>query len=358
MKTPSPVVDSLAMRHMADDATLQALADIAVASESVNTTRAYQSALKYWTLWHELRIGQTMRLPLTLDAVLMLIADHAKREPKLGHALYGLPKDIEAQLIARGVKDKTGPMTLSTLQHRISVISKARQWLGVANPCATETVKQLMTQVRRAYAKRGDLPQKKPAIVRSPLDRLLDTCDDSLRGTRDRALLLFAWASGGRRRSEVAQARIEHLTRLGDGQYVYHLAVSKTNQSGLQRPENFKPLAGKAADALDLWLQRAGLFEGPIFRTIYKNDIMGTKPMSDASINQMVKTRAALAGLDPRFSAHSLRAGFVTEAGRQNIPIQEGMAMTGHHSVTIFMGYYRAGNLLNGQAAKLLDEPS
>jgi hypothetical protein len=34
-------------------------------------------------------------------------------------------------------------------------------------------------------------------------------------------------------------------------------------------------------------------------------------------VRAIVKRRAALAGLDGDFSAHSLRSGFMTEAGRQ-----------------------------------------
>jgi hypothetical protein len=46
-----------------------------------------------------------------------------------------------------------------------------------------------------------------------------------------------------------------------------------------------------------------------------------------------VRRRAQLAGLNGEFSAHSLRSGFMTEAGRQNVPLAEEMALTGHRSV-------------------------
>ena len=54
---------------------------------------------------------------------------------------------------------------------------------------------------RRAYAKRGPSPHD--ALNKDPLQGVLTTCNESLQGKRDRALLLFAWASGRRRRSEV-----------------------------------------------------------------------------------------------------------------------------------------------------------
>jgi len=41
------------------------------------------------------------------------------------------------------------------------------------------------------------------------------------------------------------------------------------------------------------------------------------------AVRAIVKRRAALAGLKGDYSAHSLRSGFMTEAGRQNVPMGE-----------------------------------
>ena len=57
--------------------------------------------------------------------------------------------------------------------------------------------------------------------------------------------------------------------------------------------------------------------------------------------------------------AHSLRSGFVTESGRQNVPMKEAMAMTGHRSVQTFLRYFQPGSVQVSRAAKLLgDAPS
>ena len=69
-----------------------------------------------------------------------------------------------------------------------------------------------------------------------------------------------------------------------------------------------------------------------------------------------MKERCALAGVEGEFSAHSLRAGFVTEAGRQNMSLAETMAMTGHQSVATVMGYFRSESSLNSKASRMLDE--
>lgn len=55
------------------------------------------------------------------------------------------------------------------------------------------------------------------------------------------------------------------------------------------------------------------------------------------------------------FTAHSLRSGFVTEAGRQQIPLTETMTMTGHRSVQTVIGYNQGDPLMRKAGARLLD---
>jgi hypothetical protein len=69
-----------------------------------------------------------------------------------------------------------------------------------------------------------------------------------------------------------------------------------------------------------------------------------------------MKERYALVGVEGKRSAHSLRAGFVTEAHRQNMPLPETMAMTVHHSVATVMGYFRAESALGSKVSRMLDE--
>ena len=57
------------------------------------------------------------------------------------------------------------------------------------------------------------------------------TCDDSLRGVRDRALFLFAWSSGGRRRAEVTDATMENTHCIGPREVSFTLLRSKPNQT-------------------------------------------------------------------------------------------------------------------------------
>ena len=170
-----------------------------------------------------------------------------------------------------------------------------------------------------------------------------------------RALLLFAFASGGRRRSEVTRARIEDLTQVDHTTYLYRLVYSKTDPTGAQNHVE-KPILGPAAAALTAWLQASGVKEGAIFRRIRGQRI--AEALQPQAVRAIVRRRAALAGLNPEFSAHSLRSGFMTEAGRQNVPLGEAMALSGHRSVSTAMRYFQVGAVQSTRAAQLLEETS
>ncbi|MEB5965245.1 site-specific integrase [Comamonas testosteroni] len=332
----------------------EAIRELMHEGESSNTRSSYQSAMRYWAAWHLLRQGQPMQLPLPVSTVLQFIIDHAQRQGSAG-LIHEMPPEIDEALVAAGYKGKKGAPSHNTLVHRMAVMSKAHQVHAMPNPCQDGAVRELMSRTRKAYARRGELPQKKEALTRDVLEALLASCDDSLRGLRDRALLLFAWASGGRRRSEVASADMRFLRAVADGEFIYTLSHSKTNQSGTDTPENHKPVTGRAAAALKAWLDAARITEGPLFRRIRKGGHVA-EPLNAAAVRNIVKERCALAGVQGDFSAHSLRSGFVTEAGRRNLPLADTMALTGHHSVNTVLGYFRADSALRNQAARMLDE--
>ena len=339
-----------ALGRLAHDAVRELLRE----GESLNTQLSYRTALRYWAAWYGLRYGGAIALPLPVACVVQFVVDHAQRSTPKG-LVCELPQSVDAALVAQGFKGKPGPMAHTTLVHRLAVMSKAHQLRQLPNPCQDAQVRELLSRTRKAYAKRGALPKKKSALTKDPLQAVLATCDDSLRGKRDRALLLFAWASGGRRRSEVAAAEMAQLRRIAPAEFVYTLFHSKTNQSGRDRPENHKPVLGAAGAALHDWLQTSGIVEGRIFRRILKGGHLGG-PISPAAVRGVVQQRCALAGIEGDFSAHSLRSGFVTEAGRQDVSLADTMALTGHLSIPAVMGYYRAESMVLNRGARLLED--
>ncbi len=172
------------------------------------------------------------------------------------------------------------------------MLSKVHQLQQLANPIDSVEVRQLLANARRSAHKRGERPQKKAAITRIELQVLLVTCGNDLAGLRDRALLCFAFASGGRRRSEVAAATLAHLRPLPEGGFVYRLDQGKTLQD---RP-----------------LDAAQLTEGALLRRVW-----GTRvgpALSDRAIALIIQRRAKQGGLDGDFGGQSLRSGFIGAA--------------------------------------------
>jgi integrase len=321
--------------------------------ESANTVRSYASALRYWAAWFRLRYRTALALPVPVPAVLQFLVDHVQRTTESGELVHDLPAAIDQALVDGGFKGVLGAPALTTVLHRLSVLSKAHQVREHPNPAKDPAVQELVRRIRRAYAARGVRPASKTALTRDPLQAMLATCTDGLIGIRDRALLLFAFASGGRRRSEVTAALMENLVKVDAETYVYRLAHSKTEQAGTgHNPDADKPLTGAAAEALTAWLAASGVTSGAIFRRIRKTKAV--EPLFAQAVWHIVKRRAQLAGLEGNFGAHSLRSGFVTEAGRQNVPMREAMALTGHRSLATFLRYFQTGAVQQSAAANLL----
>jgi len=330
--------------------------------QSPNTRRTYETALLYWGAWFALRYGKALQAPVAAAVVTQFILDHVQHNPLAAPSeassllpasqtsQHALPLGMDQLLVAGGYKSKPGPWSLATIETRLAALSRAHD-MFIANPLRSPAVRRLMSAVRKIHARCPPEQQRsRPlAATRSVMHALLATCGDDLIGIRDRALLLFGFSSGGRRRSEITAATLENVRREGDG-FVYELQHLQAN--------SFKPVQGTAAAALESWLQelfRAKITRGQIFRRILNGQIH--EPLKDAAVRDIIRRRAQLADRPlGNLTAHSLRSGFVMESGRQNIAISDAMAMTGHRSVQTFISYYRGGATSRFAAAHLMED--
>lgn len=342
--------------HVLEDSTEAAAAAFIQAGTAANTVRSYRSALKYWGAWFQLRYRKNFGgKALTPEVVVQFIIDHLAR-PENGGWTNNLPPKIDAALVAEKIKSKLGPLSFNTVSHRLSVLSKWHEVNEWSSPTEAPKVKALMRAAHKAQTRQGVSVNKKTALVLEPLQAMLATCTDGVCGIRDRALLLLAWSGGGRRRSEVVGLQIADVRRLDADTWLYALGTTKTDTGGVRRE---KPLRGAAAHALEAWLKIAPAETGPLFRRLYRGGKVGTTALTAPQVALIVQRRAKLAGLEGNWAAHSLRSGFVTEAGRQGVPLGDVMAMTEHKNVTTVMGYFQPGSLLTSKATSLIpDEPS
>lgn len=318
------------------------------------TWTAYAKALRYIGAWMQLRTGLALTLPVSVAHIQLFILDH------FGHAervtlpsgemqlllQQRMPAEIDAALVAAGYKAESGLHRMTTIDHRLSVLSWAHGENGLESPCQDPGVRRLLADCRKIAKELGQAPRTKTAATQNGLDVMLATCDDSLEGRRDRALLLFGWSSGGRRRSEIAAAEVRDLEWMGADTAIFRMRRSKTGDSGP------KPVKDEAAIALREWLAAAKITDGALFRRLWGPKV--GERLSAHAIAAIVKRRAAQAGLPGDFAGHSLRRGFVTEAGLNDIPLAQTMAMTGHRLTKSVVRYSEVGDVLSSKASDLL----
>jgi integrase len=331
----------------------EAVRELLAEAAAANTTRSYATALRYWAGWHHARFGTELTLPLSEAAVIQFVVDHVVRRNDDG-LTWELPRDVDQALVASKLKTKLGPWKLPTVVHRVAVLSTAHRLKRLGNPREQPAVRTVLSRARRASVKRGERPSKKTAITKAELEAMLATCDDTLEGIRDPALLCFGFSSGGRRRSEIAAASMGDLRRTGPKAFIYRLEHSKSQQAGPtagSTPD--KPILDRSADALATWLEASGITAGAIFRRPWKTKL--GPPLSPAAVAEIVQRRPLRAGIEGNFAGHSLRSGFVTEAGRQGVALPAVMAMTEHLSVSSVLGYFHSGSAEQNPASRLLE---
>lgn len=353
--------DALAKILTDDDvATLKHLAKEGMGA---NSLRALTSDLAYLEAWSLAATQGPLPWPAPESFVLKFIAHHlwdpAKRADDCSH---GMPTDIVEALFRSGNLRSTGPHAPATVQRRIASWSTLHRWKGFA--LGSPAVRSAMRLAVRASV-RPKMRKSKKAVTRDVLERLLATCSsDKLVDTRDLALLLVCFASGGRRRSEVAKLRLEQLHDQDpvpadpsdpNSPALPCLAISLGRTKTTAADDDATVLLiGRPVDVLKEWIFRADIDTGPVFRAIDRWEGIGDRALSPQAVNLILKTRCARAGLDPKdFSAHGIRSGFLTEAARAGVPLPEAMRQSQHRSVQQAARYYNDAERALGKAARL-----
>lgn len=303
------------------------------------TARAYRRDLEYFWAWAKVtRRLSRPRYPVPLPVLFLYIEEH----------LAGLPDRTRAGLRRMGLKVTDGSWTVSTLRRAIATLSVEHSLKGVHNPCRDPALRLRISRARRLMNQQGK--RRRRPITLEVLARLLAVCGKDLKGIRDRAILLVGFSGGGRRRSELAALRVEDLEAV-DGGYLARLPLHKTVR--VTNEALRFPILGEAARALDLWLKRAGIESGPVFRGIDRHGNL-LAALVGRGIHRIVRRLVAAAGLPAKeFGAHSLRSGFITQAAQDGIALPEAMAISGHRSIDVAWKYYQAGNVLENAAAHL-----
>ena len=259
-------------------------------------------------------------------------------------ALTSLPADPETVAMFIAAQADEG-RAVATLEHRLAAIRLMHLGQGLPSPHNTLAVEEVMRGLRRVRAKEGKASNQKAPAVDALLKRMVDTLDlTKKRGLRDRALLLYGFA-GALRRSELVGINVNHIEAHERG-HLLTIPFSKGDQEGkgqvipiLAQPDSpYCPVS-----ALQAWLVATKFRDGAVFVRCYRNDAISDKRLGDRAVAEIIKdTIHRLRDKSVRiqdYSGHSLRRGFLTSAGKENVDLLKLIAQSRHTRVDTVLGY-------------------
>jgi len=315
------------------------LEDFAAQSQAENTIRAYAADLEDFRHWCKKYDREW--LPAT-------------------------PKTIGLYLGARADE-----LSLSTLERRLAAIASLHKEEGYESPAsvAEGPLRTIWKGIVREKTRQQDgAPPLMVEDLRSIIEHLprYSSSDEgpagelTLTSLRDRALLLVGW-TGALRRSELVSLTTDDIEFIeGEGVNIY-IRRSKSDQEAEGHARGLPYGSNKETcpvTALRQWLQAAdrqvdGSFEGDIFRRFYRGESIGVSAMTAQYVSTVLKRHAERAGLDPEaYSAHSLRAGFITQAIRAGKAERRVKEHSGHASWETFNQYVEAAGTFQDNPAE------
>jgi site-specific recombinase XerD len=324
-----PSVAALGLLDATTDALDRLADDLDQNSIAKNTRRSYVSD---WASW--LAFCERHRInPLPADA-----ADVRRYLTQLG-AVGG----------RKGAK-----LRPRSAQRHLAAIAAAHRAAGIDFDAQHPIIKRTMDGILRTYGARAEGAR---ALRTEDIAAICKTFSLDLRSVRNKAIILLGFA-GGFRRSEIVALDVSDLA-FEDGLLRVTLRRSKTDQEGEGRTIVIMP--GKnpttcAVASVQAWLKAADIEhegENPVFRPVVRSGAEFTR-LSDKAVDRIVKLAARGAGLKESYSAHSLRAGHVTEslaggADRASIKRQ-----TGHASDAMLDRYARETDLAANNSSSSL----
>ena len=214
----------------------------------------------------------------------------------------GMPADVGDALCADGLLRTEGPHARDTVRRRLASWSTLHRWRGLEGPFASPALRSPLRLAVRASG-RPRRRKSERAVTRDILDRLTGTCrSDGLVDLRDLVILMAAFGSGGRRRSEIAGLRLEQLRDdppvLADAADpistpppCLSVRLGRTKTSEVDDDAKAR-MIGPPAAALKGCIACASIARGPAFRAIDGWGTLEDRALSPQSVNLIVKAAA------------------------------------------------------------------
>lgn len=222
-------------------------------------------------------------------------------------ALPALPETIAA-FVEQLTEDK---YQSATIRQVVASIASIHTLNNYANPTMHSEVK---IAIRRMHRKIGRFCQQAFGITKDLLEEMLEVTDDSLRGLRDRALLLVAYDTMCRR-SELVRLMVDDVDvqvvdrRNNIESMVIFIEQSKTDQEANGR---WLRVSKQTSIVLKDWIRYSGIRDGRLFRGVDRGNTV-TADLTSGQICKIYKRLAREAEFGEEFvkhvSGHSLRVG-------------------------------------------------
>lgn len=193
----------------------------------------------------------------------------------------------------------------ATIQRRAATLSKLHRAACLPNPIHSELVRLTLRGIARTV---GTGQRQAFGLSQRHADQIVANLGDGLRHCRDAALVLC-----GRdllaRSSELVTLCVEDVTPTADGALV-EMRRRKTSNEAVTYF-----LGGDAATALHVWITRARIMGGLVFRSVSKAGRASKRGLAPRDVGRILK-KAAKAGLIEQHegvSGHSLRTGMAQD---------------------------------------------
>lgn len=241
----------------------------------------------------------------------------------------------------------------ATIARRLSAIRKWHELQGETMPVDDRWLRATLKGIQREH---GTHAQQAPAFGAAQLKSVLRSLVTEKNGVprfcplRDKVALLLGF-TGAFRRSELVALNVEQL-HFGDDGVVITYYGSKTNQTGQQEEKAlfYSPDAQICpVRTLQKWVALLERQQGPLLVRVRKSNELTEERLTDQSIGLLVKKC-----LGERYSAHSLRASFVTTAKLNGADDSEVMQQTKHKTAGMIRRYTRLDSIKQHNAAKKL----
>lgn len=238
-----------------------------------------------------------------------------------------------------------GNLKVSTIEIRVDAISKFHAINKLPDPTKDESIKSLMKGIRRRL---GVRPNQKKALIREDLRKIVLKFPDNLTGVRNKAIFLVTWICAFRR-GEAMSFDFNDLSF-----YDWGVSALLKESKGDQERAGIEQAIPYINDetiicpirALKKWLADAKIESGPVFRKVDRWGKVSKERLSSQVVALLVKDAIKSIGLNPaEYSAHSLRAGFITQASLDGEDILSIQKVTRQKSLNTILKYERSAGV-------------